>query len=301
MLLLETLDTQRPFYHKERRPNGRCRVDWSRSITRGLLNALVPFENGGGFSIDLADQIRWPFDATPPTWTANRGLDFATTAFVDRAAADADYLGPVTLFWFGAVDTGSAFRHYMGKHAGAGATANPFDFRTTNDPTPRTRLVVANTAVRDYQGQLITLGAREAHAVNRPALIETVPTEYLNGLPFAMSLQAGAGTGAPTGTGANIRVGRRADGGVQLDGRMEAVFIWKRLLSNDEHMALWLNPYHFLMPDDFTPFPYRDTSGDPVVVEGQGAAQILGTCGHPMMTECDPWLEVSDNIPVHRD
>lgn len=291
-MLLETLEVQRPFYHKERRPAERCRIDWTQPVTLGLLNAFVPRENGGSNVTDLVDQVRWAFDAVPPTWTPNRGLDFATTAFVDRAAADADYLGPVTLFWFGSVDTGSAFRHFVGKHAGAGGTNNPFDFRTTNDATPFVRLLVAHaTAVRDWQGQAITLGARQTYGVNRPTPIEATPRSFLNGIGANMSNPAGAATGAITGTGANIRIGRRPDGGVQLDGRVEAVYIWKRLLSDAEHLALGLNPFHFLAPDFFTPFPYRDTSGDPVVVAGQGISKILGTCGHPLAVgpECVPW------------
>ena len=155
-------------------------------------------------------------------------------------ADDTKYTGTLTLCTWAKIDTGGAYRHFMGKHTGNGGTQNPFDFRTSNDTTPRLNLIRANTDSRTWSGPAVTLGQWKHYCVVAPSTIETAPTFYIDGAAAVTPASVGStGTGAPTGSGAAIRIGVRADDAVKMDGSMDEVRIYNRMLSAAEIASLY--------------------------------------------------------------
>ncbi len=161
--------------------------------------------------------------------------DFLTISDTD----DSKYTGSLTLCTWAKIDTGGAYRHFMGKHSSSGATQNPFDFRTDNAATPKLTLVRANTTNIGWEGPAVTLGQWKYYCVVAPALIQSAPTFYIDGVATTGTIASGAGTGAATGSGAPIVIGVRPDNAVIMDGAMDEVRIYNLELTSNEIMALY--------------------------------------------------------------
>jgi hypothetical protein len=138
----------------------------------------------------------------------------------------------------------------MSKHTTNGATDNPFGFLTDNAATPSLSIVRANAGgYRQWLAQPVTLGVVQEHVVSFPgSLIETMPSAYINAVAQSVSNPSGTGTGAVTGSAADLRVGRRADDIVQLDGTIIHAAIWSRALSAADILWLYTEPYAMLRP-----------------------------------------------------
>jgi len=179
-----------------------------------------------------------------PTVTKGRvgqALDFdGTDDYVTITDTDdTKYTGAITLCTWAKIDTGSAYRHFMGKHASNGATQNPFDFRTTSDTIPLLVFVRANSDSKNWTGPAVTLGAWKHYCVTAPSAIESAPTFYIDGVAAVTPTAGGTGTGTATGSGAAIRIGVRSDSAVRMDGSMDEVRIYNRALSAAEIQSLY--------------------------------------------------------------
>lgn len=197
-------------------------------------------------------------------------LDFdGNDDYVNVPAADDDFLGAITIIWRGTIDTGSAYRHFAGKHTGNGGKANPFDFRTDSAPVPVPVLVRAGT--REHvvwsSKEQVLLQSAATYGVTAASPIETAPTFYRNGVAGAAPTQRAQtpGTGPPTGSGADIRMGVRSDNAVKMDGRCESVTIVSRELTADE------NAIHHLMLSA----PATWASAGELVAVGGGAVPMI--------------------------
>lgn len=231
-------------------PFGSVRVDRGHPLGQGLEFCVLANEAGGVLH-DLVSGRRSTFNDAPTWTTSPQGimLDLDGTDYAEFAdIPDAPFLGALTLVYRGTVDTGGAFRHFAGKHAGNGASANPFDFRTEDQASPEMTLVRANTDFHRFGGPTITTTEFHQYAVVAPGVIESAPTFYIDLTATTGIERAGTGTGAPTGSGAAIRLGRRADGAVQQDGQCHAFYAYSRALTAGEIAWLHAEPYAMLRP-----------------------------------------------------
>lgn len=158
-----------------------------------------------------------------------------------------NFAGPITLLWKGNVATGSAYRHFAGYHLTNGATNNVFDFRTDNAATPK--MVLTRTATggaRVFTGNAVSLATIASYGCTvNSNLVQTVPIFYINGVPHTPTA-SGTATGAVTSdASASLRIGRRADNAVQMEGQCEFFRAWKRPLTRDEMEWLHAEPYAF--------------------------------------------------------
>src|SRR5947207_808988 len=190
-----------------RKPPPWARINRSHPLARSLVNFFILNEGGGSTAHDIAGMRPGAF-TNAPIWgkvTNNLAVDFpaAGTAYLDAAQPnDAPYTGALSIAWRGVIRTGSAFRHFAGKHLTGGASATPFDFRTDNAATPLMVLGRANTNFNIWNGPATTLNALKTYAVAAPLAIESAPTFYIDGVPTAGSAGAQNSTGASTGSNA---------------------------------------------------------------------------------------------------
>lgn len=158
-------------------------------------------------------------------------------------SSDTDYIGDITLIWRGVVRDTSTFRHFMGKHAGNGATNCPFDFRTNGG----TQLsLVRSSAITSaaYQSTLtFTANSLRTFAVTQVAGSNTA-IFYIDGVADS----AGSGSVTPSGSGADIRLGVRPDNAVIMNGYAETALIASQIWTATEIQAFTADPYAFLRP-----------------------------------------------------
>ena len=97
---------------------------------------------------------------------------------------DTGFLGALSIVCWANIETGSNYRHFCGKHAGAGGTNNPFDFRTDNQTTPVMTIAESTaSANRIWVGPVVTLNSWVHYGVTRAdGLIETAPLFYADGV-----------------------------------------------------------------------------------------------------------------------
>ncbi len=213
-------------------------------VASGLL-IEYRFDDGSGTT--LTDYVGG-FNGTLGTGAADRpdwvaaGLDFIPAnadVVINTTFPDTNVLGAITICVVANIDTGAAFRAFIGKCLTNGGSNNPFDFRTSNAATPLLILIRANGSggvVREYAGQATTLGAYRMYSVVcSDGLVQTAPTFYIGSSAQVGSLVGGGNqNGAVTGSSASLRIGRRPDGAVQMDGIIAYILIYSRALSAGE-------------------------------------------------------------------
>lgn len=211
-------------------------------LIRNGLFAEYRFDDGGGAAVREA---RGGYHGTlgtggsdQPDW-ATEGLDFVpgnNDVVVNTTMPDSLFLGAITALVVANIDTGSAFRGFAYKSAGAGGTNNPLEFRTDNAATPVLASIRANaTTTRNWKNGATTIGGWRMYGLTYPdGLCESAPTFYVGTTPVAPTNDAGAATGACTGSGANLRIGLRADNFVKMDGKIAYLLLYNRALSGSE-------------------------------------------------------------------
>lgn len=173
-----------------------------------------------------------------------QGMNFSATYgnYVTTAGSisDANFTGPLTISVWANIKTGGNYRQFAAKHLSNGATDNPFDFRTDNSAAPTLVIVRAGTTLTNSNvGPLVQLGKWAHYVVACPnGSIQAVCTFYVNGVATLGTLQSG-NSGSVTGVSAAIRIGRRADDFVQMDGSMDELRIYNRALSASEVKQLY--------------------------------------------------------------
>jgi len=190
------------------------------------------------------------------------GQDFDGNDYVDIASDDIGFLGALTIEVWANPATNEV--HFAGKHLTNGVRNNPFDFRTNS--SGEVTVVRADAGgYRIFEGPAITTGVSKNYTlVIHDNLIETPPTIYIDGVPTVMSDVAGSKMGPVTGSGTNLRIGERIDGGPSMDGAMDEVRISKVGRSAD-----WIEANYLSQKDSstFISFGSEETIG-PVYAEG---------------------------------
>ena len=217
----------------ESQPQGTGRLD------SGLTGYWKMDEGSGTSTTDSSTNGKTGTLTGGPTWTTGQfggavNFDGADDYITVTESDDSKYTGELTLCVWANIETAGTYRHFMGKHAGSGSTANPFDFRTTADNPPKMALARANTDYVLWEGPVTTLNQWKHYCVVAPSAIQTTPIFYINGVATAGISVSGTGTGSATGSGAAIRMGLRTDSVVLMDGSMDEARIYNRMLSADE-------------------------------------------------------------------
>jgi hypothetical protein len=176
-----------------------------------------------------------------PDWVAE-GLDFVpgnSDVVINSTMPDGVILGALTVCIVANIDTGANFRAFVVKALTNAGTDNPLDFRTDNAATPKLTTVRGTTIIGnryEYSGPTVTIGSWRMYTVTCPdGLVESVPTFYVGAAPTTGTKVFGTSTGlSVTGSGAAFRIGRRADGATQMDGKIAYILVYSRALSGAE-------------------------------------------------------------------
>lgn len=251
------------------KPSGPVQVDWGHQLAKGLKFDAI-FNEGGGLIVRDFANVGLGVGQSSPGWHP-RGTDIAGSSYWEYSnVTDEGLLSQITLIWRGNIRSGGAFRQFMGKHAGNGANNCPFDYRTDNSGTPLLTLVrsdAGGTATKT--GPAVTLNQYKTYAVSDPRGNTAIDVKFA--IDGFVASTVGADSLPVTGSGAPIRVGRRADGAVQMDGICEYARVYTRALSSDELMWSHIEPYAHLVPivrrSYFIPAP-------PAAITGAGASTI---------------------------
>lgn len=213
-------------------------------ITSGLIWGLAFDEGTGQLLNDLSPNnydahlgTTTGADTNDPNWIT-AGLDFDPAALdvvIAETVPDTNWLGAITVMVVAKVDAvGGTFAHFLCKHTGSGLTNVPIELRSDTATPPKLTAVRGNAAgAFTWTGPSMTLTTFQCYSVTHDGLLSSLPTFYLN-------TTASTGTGSvgtavpPTGTGANIRLGRRTNATVQLDGTLSYVLVYNRILSAGE-------------------------------------------------------------------
>jgi len=240
------------FWLPDEKPPYGWEIDWQHPLAQGLAFS-IEFLEGAGEPIDIVHHT----GGTPngsPTWIHHPmglcvdidGSDY----FSFPHHPNYNLTGHITLIWSGIIDTGSACHHFMGKHTSNGSSNNPFDFRTNSDASPKLVLVRAPASSLDYaiwEGPSIPPGNHHVVAVSQQEVINSSLTFYVNGEPSSGSCIQGTASVA-TGNTESLRIGRRADGAVQMDGKVFFARGYNRILTADEHRWVVAEPYAMFRP-----------------------------------------------------
>ena len=257
-------------------------INWASPLAQGLrflvsFNSATPRELVTGSAV-IANGSPTHVKRPKGGATDLDGSDFWSIADNDGF----DITEELTLAWAGRIDTGSANRHFVGKHLSNGGAANPFDFRTGSEANPKLHLVRANTTHRWWVGNSspIILGADHVHTLSMSAAMEVSPVAYTDGVvPSTFTAHSGGGgTGPATGNSADLRIGRRPDGTVQMDGAVYFVAGWAREFGIGEHIAFGLNPYDLFLTNPRTydlGTPAAATSGPTVITKPKTSGPLF--------------------------
>lgn len=231
------------------RPSGFPLLNYGSLQAQRLLMCATMSPSGGLVDI-VAPSKRFTANGTMPPRGVSRwvtGPDInGTNYFVTvEAPPDAPYItsAGVTLSWWGIVDDLGIYNHFAGKHTGNGGNSNPFDFRANNSGL--VDLVRANAVGFSIHTASISLTVGVLHHVLCSVandLIETAPLWLIDGVIASDSAFQSA-IGAVTGDGSPIRIGRRADGAVQLDGVTAEFRAYGYGMSLAQAWTLYENPF----------------------------------------------------------
>lgn len=220
-------------------PDANARLNRDHPLAAGLAFCFVP-------STGFADHASGVRGVNNGMGSGVGGAGRSATSSDDGYAAfsgipDDAFTGPLTLEWFGVINAGNRYNHFMGKHAGNGSTANPFDFRTDSSPTPKGVVVRSGGSAAGTSSSLPVGTPVHVVFAFETGIGGGNYVAYVNGKVDA--IWTSGGTSAVTGSGADIRVGKRADDFVKLSGSVFAARAWSRQLSTAEVVALYADPF----------------------------------------------------------
>ena len=209
-------------------------INWGLSLAEGLVFCAL-FDDL--YPVDLVTDILGTASGGPSIYDKEDGLSAAIVAasaqyFTWPDRPDLNPLAGRTVHWRGWVASGGAYRQFIQKGTGSDGTATPYSLLSNNDADSTVMFMAANAGgFRDFTSGL-TLAAdanrmRSVSAVAKP-LIDTPVQFIIDGAVVVGTAGPfnGTGTGAPTTSADSLRIGRRADGGTQLDGGVSLVNIW---------------------------------------------------------------------------
>ena len=235
------------------------------------LRFVIPFWEGGGVPFNLIDHIGGSIATGSPTWGASsRGIISeinGTDSWLFAHKDSHNLIGDITLIWAGIVDVGSQFHAFIDKHDDPGSTVNPFSLKSTNDATPKLRFTRAGPlgAITHNSQATITLGKYQVFGFTQGPEMEVLPTFYIDGANVGSVFVTGDPTGTATATTEPLRLGRRGNGGTQLDGKIGLVIGAATQWTDAQHARFAADPFGpFTMMDEvafsvpaagFVPYP----------------------------------------------
>ena len=163
--------------------------------------------------------------------------------YVSIAATDSDFLGDITICFWGKLKSQGTASLAVSKHTSNGAKNNPFSFGFTNNSPPWLWFTVANSSSSNshtaYKGNGAVVGEWRHYAVTLSTPMQSTGQFYINGVAILTSPDtSGGGTGSRTGSNAPILLGRRADGNYS-NILLDDVRIYNKVLSVAELLAIY--------------------------------------------------------------
>lgn len=252
---------------------------------RGLRMAVVPMPGGissggkasgrelvHGFTPTVQGGVALGAEANGPVLRCvNAGLGFATTATI--IAKMIPTAAPFSVFAFVARrDTSVAIQSLVG-NGYLGNNGWTFQLNYGAGEIGLTRWGIADN-------KSTTLGAvpntgGQASAVGM-ALDGSNVRFFLNG---AFQTVTSGSVNAPTSSGTGYQVGVNSIGNAPLvNTSVHVLYVWNRVLSDEEMLALWRDPWAPLRPDDVSPF----------VTVAAGSATVFPGAGQLLLTGYEP-------------
>ena len=239
-------------------------INWSNPLASGLV-LCVPFNENSGTAHDLAGGlVLSPTPAAAPSWTASPDGASAKIAaassnyFTSGSCPDTGLLGALSFLWRGSIASVGAYRDIGSKGTGANTTNSPLCVYF--DQASPYSIYLSRAKATQYQAwytslqPVITTGPHTIAGVFPPTL-DLTPTLWYDGVArLASGTFFGTVTGSPTGGGYPWRIGRRQDGGAQLDGAVSLFAVWRRQLAAAEVLSLTANPWQLFAPPAFCSF-----------------------------------------------
>jgi hypothetical protein len=129
----------------------------------------------------------------------------------------------------------------------------PYELRLGSAATDgNVNFLRANSGYLGWQAStssVVSAGSRSVIAVTQGPDITVAPTFVINGTTYAGNLFISTGvSGAPTTALDPIYIGRRADNITFLDGSIQFVAVWARILSAFEIASIAANPWQLFAP-----------------------------------------------------
>lgn len=218
-------------------------------ITDGLVDFWPCQEGSGTVCANTANAGNdLNFGAPGPEWDVGRKGDDYCVRFIDtmhRTLAtgdvpDADYLGPISGCAWIRVDSGFSVRQVFNKSSQNGARNSPFMFYVHGGDG---YLALLRSGTNAYEIYTTANGLFPAvtwvHIGFSVAdnIIGTEPKFYVSGTPYDPS-DTSTSPVLTSGLGGPIRVGHREDEFQPLQGRIQELRIYKRVLSDAEFAAI---------------------------------------------------------------
>jgi len=222
------------------KPGQRVEIDHGHPLANGLVFDAIFNEGGGQYVRDLVTGT-YGIGNSSHGWHPN-GTNISGTSYWEFSnIPDTGLLWAITLIWRGNIRTGGDYRHFMGKHGGNGAINNVFDYRTDNSATPLLTLVRSDGGTNSVTGPAVTLGQFKTYAVSDPRGNAPTPIVWaIDGIEKGTSASENI---ARIASNSPLRIGRRADGAVQMDGICEYAKVYRRALTKDQLAWSHVEPY----------------------------------------------------------
>lgn len=233
-------------------------IDWSNPIVRyRQLRFFVTQVGGGAFYEHVLGKLLTRGNSAVPAPFQCRGKPSMAAKLT---AASFDYLDlphhpnynifdPITLIWQGQINSASAYRQFVDKNQSGNDT--PFEFRTENGASlvlcfarQTGSLTVANSTLT------VPLNTPTQCAVSNIATGGGGASTALFAINGAFESVNWTSITAPTNTTTSVRIGRRQDGAVQMNGFTEFVAGFAGALTRSELRSMYDNPAQVFLQSD---------------------------------------------------
>ena len=211
----------------------------------------------GGMAIDLCAQSVGAKNGSAAVQPSSIPVGGGTVAKLASASSDyfdwphreaTELIDSITLAWAGRINS-VASHHFAGKHTGSGGTDNPFDFRTNGSGAPALVRGKNGAGLCIHEGaSALTANVRQTVEITQGPLLNATSLMYANGASMSVTVVVAGPANNAAASGQPIRVGRRADGFVQMDGFTEYVAGWARQISAVDLAEFRRAPYAILRP-----------------------------------------------------
>lgn len=204
---------------------------------QNLIVHLPMREVEGGKSAVMSPHYREADVNGPVRWDGGAFFDGINDYLSIADSDDSKFTGDVTVLVWCYVSSGGVERQFCGKHAGGGATNCPFGFFATNAANPVMYSLRASAlGYAFYLGPTCLVGQWAHYGLVLPAgdIVVAAPNFSVNGAVSSGTFGGNTGVGNPTGSGADIRIGLKADSFAKMHGAMRDMRIYDRVLAEHQ-------------------------------------------------------------------